>query len=160
MLQIRQLDHVVLRVTDLQAMMRFYMDVLGCSLEKVQEKIGLSRTIQVARRFGITSPLDVNLSLALGTSDLTLLELTSAYGAFGNQGQWLPPTTIRYVTDAQGAGDKVTAVNFAESAGAVNTYPIAVLKQSKDAELAGKFVDLVTGEAGQKVLNAAGFAAP
>ena len=41
MLQIKQLDHLVLRVVNLQAMMHFYMDVLGCSLEKVQEKIGL-----------------------------------------------------------------------------------------------------------------------
>jgi molybdate transport system substrate-binding protein len=65
-----------------------------------------------------------------------------------------------YVTDAQGAGDKVTAVAFPESSDAVNTYPIAVLKQSKNADLAKKFVDLVTGEAGQKVLNAAGFAKP
>jgi penicillin-binding protein 1A len=69
---------------------------------KLQEQIGLSRTVRVARRFGISSPLDVNLSLALGTSDLTLLELTSAYAALANQGAWLPPTTIRYVTDAQG----------------------------------------------------------
>ena len=65
-----------------------------------------------------------------------------------------------YVTDAQGAGDKVTAVAFPESSEAVNTYPIAVLKQSKNQDLAKKFVDLVTGEAGQKVLNAAGFAKP
>jgi glyoxylase I family protein len=41
MLQIKQLDHLVLRVVNLQAMMQFYMDVLGCSLEKVQENIGL-----------------------------------------------------------------------------------------------------------------------
>lgn len=65
-----------------------------------------------------------------------------------------------YVTDAQGAGDKVTAVPFPESSGAVNTYPIAVLEQSKEPGLAGKFVDFVTGQAGQKVLNAAGFAKP
>jgi penicillin-binding protein 1A len=69
---------------------------------KVQEQVGLSRTIQVARRFGISSPLGLNPSLALGTSDLTLIELTSAYGALANQGQWLAPTTIRYVTDPQG----------------------------------------------------------
>jgi penicillin-binding protein 1A len=69
---------------------------------KVQEQVGLNKTIRMARRFGITSPLDVNLSLALGTSDMTLIELTSAYGALANQGQWLPPTAIRYVTDAQG----------------------------------------------------------
>ncbi len=67
---------------------------------------------------------------------------------------------IVYVTDAIGAGDKVAAVAFPEAAGAVNTYPIAVLKGSKNSELARKFVDLVTGESGQKVLNAAGFAKP
>ncbi len=67
---------------------------------------------------------------------------------------------VVYVTDAEGAGDKVTAVAFPESAGAVNTYPIAVLKQSTNADLAHKFVDLVTGEYGQKVLGKAGFAKP
>jgi molybdate transport system substrate-binding protein len=67
---------------------------------------------------------------------------------------------IVYVTDAIGAGDKVASVAFPEAADAVNTYPIAALKGSKNPELARKFVDLVTGEAGQKVLNAAGFAKP
>jgi molybdate transport system substrate-binding protein len=65
-----------------------------------------------------------------------------------------------YVTDAIGVGDKVAAVAFPEAAGAVNTYPIAVLKESKNPTLARKFVDLVTGESGQKVLTAAGFAKP
>jgi molybdate transport system substrate-binding protein len=65
-----------------------------------------------------------------------------------------------YVTDALAAGDKVTAVAFPESSGAVNTYPIAVLKQTKNPDLAKKFVDLVNGEAGQKILSAAGFAKP
>ena len=41
MLRIKQLDHLVLRVTDLPAMMTFYLDVLGCSLEKTQEALGL-----------------------------------------------------------------------------------------------------------------------
>jgi catechol 2,3-dioxygenase-like lactoylglutathione lyase family enzyme len=41
MLNIKQVDHLVLRVTDLQAMMNFYIDVLGCSVEKVQENLGL-----------------------------------------------------------------------------------------------------------------------
>lgn len=65
-----------------------------------------------------------------------------------------------YVTDARGAGDKVAEVPFPEAARAVNTYPIAVLKGSQNAELARKFIDLVTGESGQKVLNAAGFTKP
>jgi len=42
----------------------------------------------------------------------------------------------------------------------VNTYPIAELEQSTQPELARTFVDLVAGEAGQKVLTAAGFAKP
>jgi molybdate transport system substrate-binding protein len=65
-----------------------------------------------------------------------------------------------YVTDATGAGDKVGFVPFPESASAVNTYPIAVLKESKNPELARKFVELVRSAAGQKALNAAGFAKP
>jgi molybdate transport system substrate-binding protein len=65
-----------------------------------------------------------------------------------------------YVTDAKGAGDKVTAVPFPESADAVNTYPIAVLKQSENPDLASKFVDLVTAEGGQEILSQAGFAKP
>ncbi|PYM20457.1 MAG: penicillin-binding protein [Candidatus Rokuibacteriota bacterium] len=69
---------------------------------KLQERIGLSRTIHVARRVGITSPLTSDLSLALGASDVSLLELTGAYGALANQGTWMPPTAIRYITDASG----------------------------------------------------------
>jgi molybdate transport system substrate-binding protein len=65
-----------------------------------------------------------------------------------------------YVTDAKGAGDKVTAIPFPESSGAVNTYPIAVLNESTNLAAAQKFVDLVTGPQGQEVLAAAGFAAP
>ena len=38
---LRAIDHVVLRVRNLDASLHFYCDVLGCSLDKVQEKIGL-----------------------------------------------------------------------------------------------------------------------
>jgi molybdate transport system substrate-binding protein len=65
-----------------------------------------------------------------------------------------------YVTDARAAGDKIAAVPFSESACAVNTYPIAALKGSHDAELARSFIDAVTGEAGQETLRAAGFGKP
>jgi penicillin-binding protein 1A len=69
---------------------------------KLQHEIGLTRTIQVARRLGISNPLTHDLTLALGSSEVTLLELTSAYGALAHQGRWVPPTVVRYVTDAQG----------------------------------------------------------
>ena len=69
---------------------------------RVQERIGLRRTIDIARRLGVESPLGENMSLALGTSELSLLELTSAYGTLANRGSWIRPTVIRYVLDAQG----------------------------------------------------------
>ncbi|MFC7676677.1 molybdate ABC transporter substrate-binding protein [Mycolicibacterium sp. GCM10028919] len=65
-----------------------------------------------------------------------------------------------YVTDVAGSGGKVTAVDFPEAADAVNTYPIATLKDSSNSELAQAFVDFVTGEKGRKVLGDAGFGTP
>ena len=40
-MKIREIDHLVLRVVDVRKMLDFYLDVLGCTLEKVQEEIGL-----------------------------------------------------------------------------------------------------------------------
>ena len=65
-----------------------------------------------------------------------------------------------YVTDVKGAGDKVKGIPFDESKQAVNTYPIAALSGSRNADLAGQFVQLVTGSDGQQVLSDAGFAKP
>ena len=41
MIQIREIDHIVLRVLDLDAMARFYCDVLGCTVERRRDDIGL-----------------------------------------------------------------------------------------------------------------------
>jgi len=65
-----------------------------------------------------------------------------------------------YVTDAAAAGDSVTVVPFSEAADAVNTYPIAVLDDSRNRELSLEFLDYVTGPEGRRVLENAGFAAP
>ncbi|OBI20228.1 molybdate ABC transporter substrate-binding protein [Mycobacterium sp. E2497] len=65
-----------------------------------------------------------------------------------------------YVTDARGAGNKVTTVSFPEAAGAVNRYPIAVLKHAPQPTLAQRFLAMVTGAAGQDILARSGFAKP
>lgn len=65
-----------------------------------------------------------------------------------------------YVTDAEAAGTKVTAIPFPESHDAPNTYPIAVLANAANPALARDFVELVTGPQGRQALSAAGFAVP
>ncbi|MFC8502310.1 molybdate ABC transporter substrate-binding protein [Pedococcus sp. NPDC057267] len=65
-----------------------------------------------------------------------------------------------YVTDVKGAGGSVQGVPFAESSAAVNTYPVAALKTSRNPALAAAFVQAVTGELGQSALAAAGFGKP
>ena len=65
-----------------------------------------------------------------------------------------------YVTDVLGAGGSVTGIPFAESASAVNSYPIARLDDSDDDDLADAFVDFVLSAQGQAVLEKAGFGSP
>ncbi|OFT65385.1 molybdate-binding protein [Brachybacterium sp. HMSC06H03] len=62
-----------------------------------------------------------------------------------------------YVTDVEKAGDAVEGIDFPEAQEAVNTYPITTVDGSANPELGQEFVDLVTGEEGQKVLAGYGF---
>lgn len=65
-----------------------------------------------------------------------------------------------YVTDVRGAAGKVDGVPFDESSKAVNTYPIGVLRESADPQLAQAFSEYVRSAAGQRVLADAGFGKP
>jgi 1A family penicillin-binding protein len=66
------------------------------------QQVGISRTVDLVQRFGVSSQLPNVPSLALGTGELTLFELTSAYGVFANRGIWREPTMIRRVVDRYG----------------------------------------------------------
>ncbi|MGY6019402.1 molybdate ABC transporter substrate-binding protein [Streptomyces spinosirectus] len=67
---------------------------------------------------------------------------------------------VVYKTDVKAAGGKVEGVDFPESAKAVNDYPIALLKNSRNAGTAKAFMALVQSAEGQKVLTEAGFLKP
>ncbi|OLT44356.1 molybdate ABC transporter substrate-binding protein [Gordonia sp. CNJ-863] len=67
---------------------------------------------------------------------------------------------VVYVTDARAAGDQVTTVNDPAFATVVNDYPIAVIADADDHELASQFRDLVLGEDGRRILRDAGFGVP
>ncbi len=65
-----------------------------------------------------------------------------------------------YATDAVAAGNQVETFEIPHAADEVTTYPIAPLTQSKDADLAQEFVDLVLSDQGRQVLRDAGFGTP
>nr|WP_231956997.1 MULTISPECIES: molybdate ABC transporter substrate-binding protein [unclassified Actinoplanes] len=65
-----------------------------------------------------------------------------------------------YRTDARTASAQVDAVEFPESAEAINEYPIAVLKRAANPTGAREFVDYVLSPEGTRVLTAAGFQTP
>ncbi len=66
------------------------------------EKIGPSSVVQFAHTLGITTDLQPNLSLALGTSETKLLELTAAYSAFANSGKYTRPYAIVEIRNDEG----------------------------------------------------------
>ena len=66
------------------------------------QMIGIDSLIEYARRFGITSKLAPVPSLAIGTGELSLLELTSAYSAFANDGLVAGPLFVRRVESRSG----------------------------------------------------------
>ncbi len=65
-------------------------------------KVGPARVAKVARRLGITSPLGKDASLALGTSEVSLLELTGAYNVLANGGYAAEPHVLRRVLTRTG----------------------------------------------------------
>lgn len=69
---------------------------------KLLQEIGVGRAIKMARDLGITSPLAKNLSISLGSSGMSLLELTSAYSAFANQGERISPAAVRLIENRKG----------------------------------------------------------
>jgi penicillin-binding protein 1A len=70
---------------------------------KVAQEIGLSYLISYLPRFGFDRPFPRNLSIALGSSEVTLLELVRAYDAFATGGKLYDPIFITKITDSAGA---------------------------------------------------------
>jgi penicillin-binding protein 1A len=69
---------------------------------KMMDALGPKQVIAYARRFGLTAPLPPYLPIALGAGDETLIEMTSAYSVFPNQGVHMVPYSVVKVTDRDG----------------------------------------------------------
>jgi penicillin-binding protein 1A len=75
---------------------------MNAAAVRLHMSLGPSRTLAAARRLGIRSELRQDASLALGTSEVSLLELTGAYGVIAHGGRALEPYLIRRVRTAAG----------------------------------------------------------
>ena len=88
---------------------------------KIAQDIGVDYIKDYAQKLGISSPLQNDLSMALGSSSLSLYELTKAYAVFANQGNLFRPIFIKRILDRDG--------NLLEE-----NLPLFYLKQPPDSD--------------------------
>ncbi|MBI6546616.1 MAG: hypothetical protein HY692_07460, partial [Cyanobacteria bacterium NC_groundwater_1444_Ag_S-0.65um_54_12] len=94
------------------------------------QEVGIAKLIELARALGIRSPLAADLTLALGSSAVTPLEMTVAYATIANGGTWVQPsiyTTVKTTT------------------GQVLEQPAAQSRQVADPRATVLLVDVLTG---------------
>ncbi|MDJ0985395.1 MAG: PBP1A family penicillin-binding protein [Desulfobacterales bacterium] len=114
--------------------------------------LGPQSVAQFAHQLGIKSPLASNLSLALGTSEVTLINLTAAYAVFPNKGQRIQPYGVLEVVDRQGrviwrTKPQRRVVMSRSTAAVVTNMLEAVVKEGtgRRAQVLGKSVAGKTG---------------
>lgn len=91
---------------------------------KLADRVGIRTVIEYARRFGITSNMPAYLPVALGSAEITLLEQTSAFSVFPNDGVRITPRYITRVTDYEG---RVLEENFPDVKDVVNARTARIL---------------------------------
>jgi len=101
------------------------------------QEVGVRKVVAAAKRVGITSPLEANASLALGTSEVTPLELTSAYAAFANGGYRVYP----YMVTEVDIGSRAVYLRRAPP-------PERVIASSVDRDLTAMLYGVVAGGTG------------
>jgi len=101
------------------------------------QEVGVRKVVEAAKRVGITSPLEANASLALGTSEVTPLELTSAYAAFANGGY----RTYPYMVTEVDIGGKTVYLRHAPT-------PERVIASSVNRDLTAMLYGVVAGGTG------------
>jgi len=99
----------------------------------LEQEVGVRKVVEAAKRVGITSPLEANASLALGTNEVTPIELTSAYAAFANGGY----RTYPYMVTEVDIGGKTVYLRRAPS-------PERVIASSVDRDLTAMLYGVIT----------------
>lgn len=73
---------------------------------RLARRQGLPAVVALARRLGVTTPMDPVPGLVLGLHEVRLVELTAAYAAVANGGLWKAPSTIRRLRDEELCGPR------------------------------------------------------
>lgn len=114
---------------------------LNTVVARLIQEVTPREVVRTAQRLGINSSLQANPSLALGTSEVTPLEMTAAYASFANGGQSVLPYVIREVKSTNG---KVVYARKANSFG-------PVIQPQTLAMMNSMFHAVMTGGTGSKV---------
>jgi len=104
---------------------------------KILKKTGVKHTIDYARRMGIDSPLNPDLSLALGSSGVSLVELTKTYSVFANGGMLVKPIYITKIIDRNGKILEENQPSFSESISQETAYVMTDLLKAVVTEGTG-----------------------
>ncbi|MGW8321098.1 MAG: penicillin-binding protein 1A [Thermodesulfobacteriota bacterium] len=107
---------------------------------KILRDIGVSYAIRYARRLGVTSPLSPDLSLALGSSEITLQELLVVYSVFAMEGRRPDPISIHKILDADGQVIEENLPHAEEVISPQTAYLVTSMLQSVVQEGTGRAV--------------------
>ncbi len=102
---------------------------LNVPTAKVANQVGIHRVAEAARDLGIRSSLNEVPSLAIGTSDVGLLEITGAYAALSAGGKAHTPTLLRAVLDPDGRPVSLDPLNDPPGAGRQECYLVTNVLQ-------------------------------
>jgi penicillin-binding protein 1A len=115
---------------------------------KLAVKTGPENVIATARRLGISADLSANASIALGTSEVTPLEMTSAFATFANGGSGVVPHIVKRITTRDGTllyerrGSGIGEVMSSADAGAMNYMLREVISSGTGTRAAIPGVDI------------------
>lgn len=115
---------------------------------KLAHQVGLSNIKKYARKLGISSPLGNDYTIALGSSSLSLIELTNAYAPFANGGMQVEPMAILSIKDNSGRTLNQRSVKISEAISPATAYIITFMLEN------------VVNKGTAKIIRQMGFAGP
>jgi len=110
---------------------------------RVVQDLGVGTVVDYIRRFGFSKSIGRNLSVGLGTSEVSPLELASAYSAFANAGRMVEPVFVTRIEDASGNLIEATEMSTRDVMSPQTAYLITSMLESVVQNGTGKRVKVL-----------------